>query len=70
MIFSNVVMFFVILTTALILHARGIDSISTTRQATEAMRPLAGNYAYFLYTLGLDGTGLLAIPTPAGSTRH
>jgi len=68
--FSNVVMFFIILTTALTLHAHGITTISTTRQAAEALRPLAGDYAYFLYTIGLVGTGLLAIPTLAGSAAY
>ena len=68
--FSNVVMFFIILTTALTLHQHGVTSISTTKQAAEALRPLAGNYAYFLYTLGIIGTGLLAIPTLAGSAAY
>ncbi len=68
--FSNVVMFFVILTTALTLHAHGVTSIGTTRQAAEALRPLAGNGAYLLYTIGLVGTGLLAIPTLAGSAAY
>ncbi len=68
--FSNVVMFFIILTTALTLHAHGIMSIGTTREAAEALRPLAGEYANFLYTIGLVGTGLLAIPTLAGSAAY
>jgi NRAMP (natural resistance-associated macrophage protein)-like metal ion transporter len=68
--FSNLVMFFIILTTALTLHQHGIVSISTTRQAAEALRPLAGDHAYFLYTLGIIGTGLLAIPTLAGSAAY
>jgi Mn2+/Fe2+ NRAMP family transporter len=68
--FSNVVMFFIILTTALTLHAHGVTSISSTRQAAEALRPLAGDGAYFLYTIGLVGTGLLAIPTLAGSAAY
>jgi Mn2+/Fe2+ NRAMP family transporter len=68
--FSNVVMFFIILTTALTLHAHGITTISTTRQAAEALRPLAGDGAYLLYTIGLVGTGLLAIPTLAGSAAY
>jgi len=68
--FSNVVMFFIILTTAMTLHAHGILAISTTRQAAEALRPLAGDGAYFLYTIGLVGTGLLAIPTLAGSAAY
>ncbi len=69
-LFSNVVMFFIILTTALTLHAHGIVKIDSTRQAAEALRPLAGDYAYFLYTIGLVGTGLLAIPTLAGSAAY
>ena len=68
--FSNVVMFFVILTTAMTLHAHGVTKIATTREAAEALRPLAGEGAYFLYTLGLVGTGLLAIPTLAGSAAY
>jgi Mn2+/Fe2+ NRAMP family transporter len=68
--FSNIVMFFVILTTAMTLHAHGITTVSTTRQAAEALRPLAGKYAYFFYTIGLVGTGLLAIPTLAGSAAY
>ncbi len=68
--FSNVVMFFIILTTALTLHAHGITTIATTKDAAEALRPLAGDYAYFLYTIGIVGTGLLAIPTLAGSAAY
>jgi len=67
--FSNLVMFFIILTTALTLHQHGV-AITTTREAAEALRPLAGNYAYFLYTIGLVGTGLLAVPTLAGSAAY
>jgi Mn2+/Fe2+ NRAMP family transporter len=68
--FSNLVMFFIILTTALTLHRHGIADIATTRQAAEALRPLAGDQAYLLYTLGIVGTGLLAIPTLAGSAAY
>ena len=68
--FSNLVMFFIILTTALTLHAHGITTIATTKDAAEALRPLAGDYAYFLYTIGIVGTGLLAIPTLAGSAAY
>jgi Mn2+/Fe2+ NRAMP family transporter len=68
--FSNLVMFFIILTTALTLHRHGIVTINTTQEAATALRPLAGNYAYFLYTLGIVGTGLLAIPTLAGSAAY
>jgi Mn2+/Fe2+ NRAMP family transporter len=68
--FSNLVMFFIILTTALTLHAHGATTITTTKEAAEALRPLAGDYAYFLYTIGILGTGLLAIPTLAGSAAY
>ena len=67
--FSNVVMFFIMLTTALTLHAHGV-TIQTTRDAAAALRPLAGEGAYLLYTLGIVGTGLLAIPTLAGSAAY
>jgi Mn2+/Fe2+ NRAMP family transporter len=68
--FSNVVMFFIILTTALTLHRHGITTINTSSEAAVALRPLAGEHAYFLYTLGIVGTGLLAIPTLAGSAAY
>ena len=69
-LFSNVVMFFIILVTALTLGAHGITEITTTRQAAEALRPLAGDAAYLLYSVGIIGTGLLAIPTLAGSAAY
>jgi NRAMP (natural resistance-associated macrophage protein)-like metal ion transporter len=68
--FSNVVMFFVILSCASTLHVHGITQITTSRQAAEALRPLAGNLATLLYTLGLIGVGCLAIPTLAGSAAY
>jgi Mn2+/Fe2+ NRAMP family transporter len=68
--FSNLVMFFIILTTAVTLHQHGILTITTTKEAAQALRPLAGDYAYFLYTIGIVGTGLLAIPTLAGSAAY
>jgi Mn2+/Fe2+ NRAMP family transporter len=67
--FSNFVMYFIILTTALTLHKSG-QQIETSRQAAEALRPLAGNFAAVLFTLGVIGTGLLAIPTLAGSAAY
>ena len=67
--FSNLVMFFIILTTALTLHAHGV-SIETSRQAAEALRPLAGPLAALLYTLGIIGTGALAIPIMSGSAAY
>ena len=70
MFFSNLVMYFIILTTATTLHARGIMTIETAQQAAEALRPLAGRGAYLLFTLGLIGTGILAIPVLAGSCAY
>jgi Mn2+/Fe2+ NRAMP family transporter len=67
---SNLVMFFIIVTTALTLHARGITDIQTSRQAAEALRPLAGQGCFLLYTAGVIGVGLLAIPTLAGSAAY
>lgn len=69
-LFSNVVMFFIILTTALTLHQNGITQIETSKQAAEALTPIAGKWAAGLYTLGLIGTGLLAIPTLTGSAAY
>jgi Mn2+/Fe2+ NRAMP family transporter len=68
--FSNLVMYFIILTTALTLHAHGIKDIDTSKQAAEALKPLAGPIAYALYTVGLIGVGLLAIPTLTGSAAY
>jgi NRAMP (natural resistance-associated macrophage protein)-like metal ion transporter len=68
--FSNFVMYFIILTTALVLHAHGIKDIETSKQAAEALRPLAGILAYLLYTIGIIGVGFLAIPTLAGSAAY
>ncbi len=70
MFFSNSAMYFIILTTAATLNAHGRTSIETARQAAEALRPLAGNGAYWLFTLGLIGTGILAIPVLAGSSAY
>jgi Mn2+/Fe2+ NRAMP family transporter len=68
--FSNLVMFFIILTTALTLNAHGLTNISTSREAAEALRPLAGHLAMLLYTTGIIGVGLLAIPTLTGSAAY
>jgi Mn2+/Fe2+ NRAMP family transporter len=67
---SNFVMYFIILTTAATLHAHGVTHIDTARQAAEALRPLAGKAAYWLFTLGLIGTGMLGVPVLAGSTAY
>lgn len=68
--FSNLVMFFIILTTAFTLNRHGITELETSKQIAEALRPLAGRFATLLYSVGLVGTGLLAIPTLAGSAAY
>jgi NRAMP (natural resistance-associated macrophage protein)-like metal ion transporter len=68
--FSNMVMFFIILTTAITLNRHGIMHIETSRQAAEALRPFAGKFAATLFTVGIVGVGFLAIPTLAGSTSY
>ncbi len=70
MFFSNFVMYFIILTTASTLHAHGVTHIETGRQAAEALRPLAGDGAYWLFSLGLIGTGMLGVPVLAGSSAY
>jgi NRAMP (natural resistance-associated macrophage protein)-like metal ion transporter len=70
MFFSNLVMFFIILTTAATLNAHGVTNIETAKQAAEALRPLAGPGAYWLFTLGLIGTGMLGVPVLAGSCAY
>jgi len=64
---SNLVFYFIILATASTLHRAGIHEIETAREAAEALRPLAGDAAYFLFAAGLIGTGFLAVPVLAGS---
>jgi Mn2+/Fe2+ NRAMP family transporter len=70
MLVSNTVMYFLILTTAATLHAHGTTDIQTARQAAEALKPLAGQGAYWLFTIGLIGTGMLAVPVLAGSCAY
>ena len=70
MFFSNLVMYFIILTTAATLHAHGQTNITTAQQAAEALKPLAGQGAYLLFTLGLIGTGMLGVPVLAGSAAY
>jgi NRAMP (natural resistance-associated macrophage protein)-like metal ion transporter len=70
MFFSNFIMYFIILTTAATLHAHGKTDINTAREAAEALRPLAGNGAYLLFTLGLIGTGMLGVPVLVGSCAY
>jgi NRAMP (natural resistance-associated macrophage protein)-like metal ion transporter len=70
MVASNFIMYFVILTTAATLHAHGETQIATAKQAAEALRPLAGQAAYLLFSLGLIGTGMLGVPVLAGSCGY
>jgi NRAMP (natural resistance-associated macrophage protein)-like metal ion transporter len=70
MLLSNVVMFFIIAACAAVLFAHGITNISTAAQAAEALRPFAGNATFFLFAIGIVGTGLLAIPVLAGSSSY
>src|SRR6476469_5678388 len=70
MIFSNVIAFFIILTTAAVLNAHGVTNINSATQAAEALRPLAGNFTFLLFALGIIGTGMLAIPVLAGSAAY
>lgn len=70
MAFSNGVMFFIILTTAVVLYPAGIRQIDTVDQAALALKPLAGNLTYLIFTIGVIGTGLLAIPVLAGSQSY
>ena len=67
---SNAIMYFIIMTTAATLHAHGQYDIETAQQAAEALRPLAGAGAYWLFTLGLIGTGMLAVPVLASSCAY
>lgn len=68
--FSNLVMYFIILTAALTLHAHNNTNIESSRQVAEALKPLAGSFAALLYTIGLVGVGLLTIPILAGSSAY
>jgi len=67
---SNLIMFFVILTTGVVLFPAGIRQIDTVEQAAQALRPLAGEAAYLLFAAGVVGTGLLAIPVLAGALAY
>jgi len=70
MIFSNIIAFFIILTTAAVLNAGGVVDIQSAAQAAEALRPLAGDLTFALFALGIIGTGLLAVPVLAGSAAY
>jgi len=70
MAFSNLIAFFIILATAATLHAAGVTDIETSAQAAQALRPVAGDWAFLLFALGIIGTGLLAVPVLAGSAAY
>lgn len=70
MTFSNAIAFFIILSTAATLHVAGVTDIQTSAQAAEALRPLAGEFTFLLFSLGIIGTGMLAVPVLAGSAAY
>jgi NRAMP (natural resistance-associated macrophage protein)-like metal ion transporter len=70
MIFSNAIALCIMLTTAVTLHVAGITEIASAAQAADALRPLAGDFAFLLFAAGIVGTGLLAIPVLAGSAAY
>lgn len=70
MSFSGLVMFFIILTTGTVLYQGGVRQIDTVEQAAQALKPLAGNFAYLLFAVGVIGTGLIAIPVLSGSLSY
>jgi Mn2+/Fe2+ NRAMP family transporter len=70
MFYSNLAAFFIILATSVTLHTSGLTDISTAAQAAEALRPLAGEFAYILFAIGILAVGLIAIPVLAGSAAY
>jgi hypothetical protein len=70
MAFSNIIAFFIILTTAAVLNAGGVTNIHSAAEAAEALRPLAGELTFVMFALGIVGTGLLAVPVLAGSAAY
>ncbi len=70
MFFSNLIMFFIIITCGATLYVSGITEINTADQAAQALRPIAGKFSALLFALGIVGTGLLAVPVLAGSTAY
>lgn len=68
--FSNLIAFFIMLTATITLHLHGIRDIQTSADAAEALRPIAGEYAFLLFSAGIVGTGLLAVPVLAGSAAY
>lgn len=70
MAFSNVIGLAIIITTAATLHVKGVTDVQSSAQAAEALKPIAGRFAGYIFALGIVGTGLLAIPVLAGSTAY
>ncbi len=70
MFFSNLVMYFVILTSGVVLYGAGVKQIDTVEQAAHSLKPLAGNLSYLLFAIGVIGTGFLAIPVLAGCLSY
>jgi len=70
MFYSNITAYFIILATAVTLHVAGITDITTAAQAATALRPLAGNFAFLLFALGILGVGLIGVPVLAGSGAY
>jgi NRAMP (natural resistance-associated macrophage protein)-like metal ion transporter len=68
--FSNIIAIAIIMTTAATLHAKGVTDVQSSAQAAEALKPIAGQLAEFIFALGIVGTGLLAVPVLAGSTAY
>ena len=70
MALSNLIALFILITTAATLHAHNITDIQTSSQAAEALKPIAGQFAFVIFALGIIGTGLLAVPVLAGSAAY
>lgn len=70
MAFSNIVAFFIVLTTAVTLNLHGVTDIRTSAEAASALRPIAGEFAFWLFSAGIIGTGFLAVPVLAGSAAY
>ena len=70
MAISNLIAFFIMLTTAVTLHQHGVTNIQTSADAAEALRPVAGSFAFLLFSLGIIETGYIAVPVLAGSTAY
>ncbi len=70
MVIANIVFLFIVITAASVLHINGITTIETAKDAALALRPLAGEFAYYIFTIGILGVGLLAVPVLAGSSAY